>query len=207
MVRSKLGFRPTALESYFVTARLRLPDVRGSFPAFWLASGFGANGQIAWPPEIDVLEAALNEGEDRANMLRVGTHVQGAQTSTRAAEVTWYGPRFDRAWRNFIAERSLRGVWLEVAFEWTQRGVCTYIAGELAVCENYRWVDNAGSAVNPANLLFNLAVGGAWAGRYGIDDSRPMQMDIDYVRVFRKRALVGSPAPLRGSMRGQPNKR
>jgi beta-glucanase (GH16 family) len=199
MIRSKLSFSPSTFESYYVTTRVRLPDVRGSFAAFWLASGFGANAHIAWPPEIDVFEAALNEGEDRANMLRVGGQVQGAQTASRATELTWYGPRFDRAWQNYIGERSLRGVWLEIAFEWTQRGVCTYIQGELAVCENYLWLDNAGSFANPANLLFNLAVGGAWAGRYGIDDSKPMQMDIDYVRVYRKRSIAGSPVPLRGS--------
>ena len=199
MIRSMLAIAPSPITSYFVSARIRLPNVRGSFPALWLASGYGTDDRIAWPPEIDIIEGALNEGEDRANMLRVGTIVRGAQTRSGAEELTWYSSKFDKSWHNFIAERSLRDVWLDVGLEWTHRGVCTYINGELTVCQNYRWVDNAGGPVNPANILFNLAVGGEWAGRYGVDDSQPMQLEIDYVRVYSKQGLVGVPTPLPGS--------
>lgn len=54
-------------------------------------------------------------------------------------------------------------------------------------CEEYRWVENSGAQAAPAHLLLNLAAGGSWAGRYGIDDSKmPTQLDVDYVRVYRK---------------------
>jgi beta-glucanase (GH16 family) len=186
LIRSKFAFKPSDHESYYVTARLRLPNVRGSFTALWLASGYGSNGKVDWPPEIDTLEAALNEQDDKANMVRIGAYTRGAQTDSGAEEFTDMGPRFDKKWNNFTASDSLRDVWLDVKTEWTNKGVCVYIADELAVCENYRWVDNAGNAANGANLVLNLAVGGEWAGRYGIDDSKPMHYDIDYVRVFKK---------------------
>lgn len=119
-------------------------------------------------------------------MVRVGVAVRGAQTASGHEEYTAQGPHFDSTWNNFTVGRSLRSVWLEVTHEWTASGVCTYIDNELVVCENYRWVDNSGNTANPANVLLNLAVGGEWAGRHGIDDTEPMQMDVDYLRVHKK---------------------
>lgn len=186
MIRSKLAFKPSATESYYVKARVRLPDVRGSFAALWLTGGFGDDGQLSWPPEIDILEAALNGTDDTSSMVHVGVQVDGRQTDSGEEEFTSLGSNFDTRWNNVHADQSLRAVWIDIDYEWTATGVCTRINGELAECENYRWVDNDGKAANAANLVFNLAVGGEWAGRYGIDNRTPMAMDIDYVRVFKK---------------------
>ena len=39
----------------------------------------------------------------------------------------------------------------------------------------------------PQYLLLNIAIGGDWGGRYGIDHTIfPQQMLIDYVRVYQK---------------------
>jgi hypothetical protein len=36
-------------------------------------------------------------------------------------------------------------------------------------------------------VLFNLAIGGGWAGRYGIADARfPTSFDIDWIRVYQR---------------------
>jgi hypothetical protein len=191
MVRSKLELRPSDSESYYITSRVRLPGEKGSFAALWLSSGYGDNGTFDWPPEIDILEAAMNGVEDTDNMVRVGVAVKGEQTDSGKEEFNEMGPRFSDEWNNWVADESLRDVWLDIASEWTARGVCTYIDGELAACENYRWVANDGRQANPANIILNLAVGGGWAGRHGIDDG-PMRMDIDYVRVFKKNGDVGA---------------
>jgi len=38
----------------------------------------------------------------------------------------------------------------------------------------------------PFHLLLNVAIGGFWGGKFGIDDSIfPQRMEIDYVRVFQ----------------------
>jgi beta-glucanase (GH16 family) len=186
MVRSKASWKPSADTSYYIVTRVRLPNLQGSFAAVWLASGFGSDGKAAWPPELDILEGALNVEDDRENMVRVGAHVQGPQTNSGAEELGDTGPLFDERWNNYVSSSSMRNVWLDVATEWTQDQMCVYFAGDLAACVRYRWVDNAGIAASPAQLILNLAVGGAWAGRYGIDTSRPMTMDIDYVRVYKK---------------------
>jgi beta-glucanase (GH16 family) len=186
LIRSKFEFKPSATESYYVAARIRLPNVQGSFAALWLASGFGSDGKLSWPPEIDTLEAALNGKDDTANMVRTGAFVSGTQTSSSAEEITQQGPHFDKRWNNLNWPSTLRGVWLEVGSEWTANGFCVWVNSELVSCENYRWVDAVGAPANPATVILNLAVGGEWAARYGIDDSQPMTMDIDYVRIFKK---------------------
>lgn len=38
---------------------------------------------------------------------------------------------------------------------------------------------------NPFHLILNLAIGGSWGGRNGVDDSiSPQRLEIDYVRVY-----------------------
>lgn len=196
MIRSKLALRPSATESYYITARVRLPSVRGSFAALWLSSGYGDNGVLDWPPEIDILEAALNGVEDTEEMVRVGVAAKGEQTDSHKEEITAHGPHFDDKWNNFTADRSLRDVWLDIATEWTEAGHCTYINGELVQCGNYRWVNNVGELANKGNVILNLAVGGSWAGRHGVDGDTPMAMDVDYLRVFKKNGDVSrAPTP------------
>jgi beta-glucanase (GH16 family) len=119
-------------------------------------------------------------------MVRIGAYTQGAQTDSGKEEFTKASDNFDKRWNNYHRDSSLRGVWLDVASEWTNDNVCVYIDSALVVCENYRWVENSGAMANPANVILNLAVGGEWAGRYGIDDSKPMTYDVDYVRVYEK---------------------
>lgn len=199
MVRSKLEFQASSDTSYYITSRIRLPDVQGSFAALWLSAGYGDNGRFDWPPEIDILEAALNAVEDKANTVRVGVAVKGNQTDSGKEEYNAAHPLFDKTWNNYNQDHSLRGIWLDVAHEWTKNGVCTYLEGEMVLCENYRWVTNAGDSANPANVILNLAVGGEWAGRHGIDSSKPMEMDIDYLRVWKKSGGDLSAAPVPGA--------
>jgi hypothetical protein len=187
MIRSKRTFAPSSNASYYVTARVNLPNVRGTWPALWLNPDRDASGRLSWPPEIDIFEGALNEVEDRADMLHQTTQIKGQQTSSGAQEITFSAPEFDRRWGNYRANRSLRDVWIEVGAEWTATGVCYFVDGYKTMCENYRWVNNSGGAVGPAHVLLNLAIGGQWAGRHGVaDDKFPTQMQVDHVRVYRK---------------------
>lgn len=187
MIRSKLEFKPDASTSYFISARVRLPNVKGTWPALWLASGFGTNGDLEWPPEIDVFEAPLNGLDVKANMIRMGSQIHAAQTSTGDEQMTYSDPSFQANGDDYAPSRSLRATWLVIGAEWTQTGVCYFVDGVKTKCENYRWVDDSGAQANPGELLLNLAIGGDWAGAGGIDDSMfPTSFDVDYVRVYRK---------------------
>ncbi|HEY7072367.1 MAG TPA: glycoside hydrolase family 16 protein [Acidimicrobiales bacterium] len=187
MIRSKQTFRPTASRSYYITARVLMPDVVGTWPAFWLNSDRRPDGSTTWPPEIDIFDGAYNGRDDRIDMLHQAAIVKGAQTTGGTTDYTFTAPGFDRTWSNYHAGRDLRGVWVEVSVEWTANNVCYFLDGVKTACENYRWVENGGQQAAPAHVLLNLAVGGSWAGRYGIDDAKfPAEFQIDWIRVYQK---------------------
>jgi beta-glucanase (GH16 family) len=187
MIRSKRLFRPTGDTTFFLTARVRMPDVKGTWPAFWLNSDRRDDGSTSWPPEIDILEGPLNEVEDRAEMLHQATIIRGAQTPSGGREFTFSAPDFDRRWNNYHADSSLRARWVEVSLEWSANEVCWFVDGYRTACERYHWVYNDGAEAAPAHVLLNLAIGDQWAGRHGIDDHEfPTSFDIDFVRVYQK---------------------
>jgi beta-glucanase (GH16 family) len=200
MVRSKYAFAPASDAKYFISTRVRLPNVRGTFVAMWLAPSFTASGDVVWPPEIDTFEGALNEAEDKANMLRLGgVYVKGPQTDSGNTEVSYSTQQYDKTWSNYYAPASLRDVWVEIGVEWTTTGACTFVDGTVIVCQNYRWVTEANAPGSPAQLIMNLAVGGQWAGRNGIADPQfPTAMEIDYVRIWKDSNPVASPLPEAG---------
>ena len=187
MIRSKLSFKPDANTSFYIASRVRLPNVKGTWPALWLASGFGNNGELVWPPEIDIVEAPLNGLDMPATAVRMGAQVHAAQTASGTEEWTYVDAAFKKSSDSYMPSRSLRDTWLVIGAEWTVNGICYYADGVKTMCENYQWVDDQKSAANAAQLLLNLAIGGDWAGAGGIDDaSFPTSFDVDYLRVYRK---------------------
>lgn len=205
MIRSKELFKPSTTISYYMVARVMLPNVVGTWPAFWLNSDFDENGNSTWPPEIDIFEGALNGVEDTAFMLHQATIIKGKQTESGESELSFTSDEFDLRWKNYHSnDGSLRNRWLKVGLEWTVNGVCFYIDGYKTACENYSWVTNYGDPAANAHILLNLAIGGSWAGRYGIGEEFlehftaedveakglstrfPTHLAIDYVRVYKK---------------------
>jgi Glycosyl hydrolases family 16 len=191
MIRSKREFRPTTRHPLYLTARVRQPDVLGTWPAFWLASGYG-DGHVRppWPPEIDILEGPLNDSGQYANVLHVAVHSYGCDGPCPQGpfDFTFAAENFDTTWSDYHASESLKDTWIEVGLEWHPDHVCWYLDGLKFACQLYKWVANAGpESTTPATVLLNLAVGGPWAGADGVDDAKfPTRYDIDHVRVYRK---------------------
>jgi beta-glucanase (GH16 family) len=189
MIRSKKLFAPTTSKSYYITAHVNIPNVRGTWGAFWLNSDRQSNGALNWPPEIDIFEAVLNELQDTADMLHMGAQIKGKQTASGAHELTFAAPQLDTKWRNYKANHPLRGTWVEVGLSWTAKSACYFVDGYKVMCENYAWVYNDGSPAPPAHILLNLAIGGEWAARNGIANEQfPTAMRIDRVRVYEKQS-------------------
>ncbi|MGB7299933.1 MAG: hypothetical protein WBD34_11480 [Burkholderiaceae bacterium] len=184
-LRSKYKFKPTDTKSYYVTTRVKLPNVLGTWPSFFLNPSRGADDTLHWPPEIDIYEAAINGDAENEFSLTMHSQVQGAQTDSGASEWFFAESGFDTQWGIFNDSSTLRGRFIEVGAEWTVDGVCYFVEGRKVGCENYRWVTNDGAPANPATLIAYLAIGGTWAGRNGIDDSQmPTQMEIDHIRIY-----------------------
>jgi len=186
-LRSKQVFKPENGSSYYVTSRVKLPNILGSWPSFFLNPSTEPDGVVQWPPEIDIFEAAINNDAETEFTMIQHAQVQGPQTASGDTEWTYSAPGFNTVWGYHTASNSLRDRYLEIGAEWTETGVCYFINGVKTACENYRWVGNDGSPGNPATVLMYFAVGGPWAGRNGIDEAKfPASMEVDYIRVYRK---------------------
>jgi beta-glucanase (GH16 family) len=180
MIRSKRLFKPDDTKYLYITARVHLPSVRGTWPAFWLNSDRNEQGAITWPPEIDIFEAPLNGVEDKDTMLKLGAVTRG-----KPYKMAFMHKHFDERWRNYHADQSLRDKWVETAVLWKSDSVCYFVDGTKVMCEGYRWVHEDGRQAPAAHILLNLAIGGSWAGRHGVDDAKlPARFLVDHVRVY-----------------------
>ena len=106
MIRSKAEFQPTAGHPLYLTARLNQPDVKGSWPAFWLAGGYG-DGHVRppWPPEIDILEGPLNTSGQYANQFHTAVQSWGCGDPCPEGpfDYTYSDPNFDTQWGDYHA--------------------------------------------------------------------------------------------------------
>ncbi len=196
-LRSKRTFVPDGSRSYFFEIRARLPNVLGSWPVGVLFPGIAGETTPQWPPEIDFFEGALNGDYENATSLILHGQVYGAQTASGKPEWFFADPGFDLRWSTYFSPSSLRERWVDLAFEWAADGLCYFVDRVRVGCENYRWLTNDGSAANPAILALYLAIGGAWAGRNGIDDANiPTQLEIDHVRVYEGDGTLATAAGL-----------
>lgn len=151
--------------------RAKLPPGRGTWPALWMLPTDQAYG--GWPKsgEIDIME---HVGYD-PNRVHITMHTQ-AYNHTINTQRTGI-KLVDGAIGNFHVYRT----------DWTPDAIRGYIDDEL-VLEFPN--EGTGPATWPFDqrfhFLINIAVGGNWGGKEGVDDhSFPAQMQVDYVRVYR----------------------
>ena len=190
MIRSKRTFRPDAKSSYYITSRMKMPNIRGTWPAFWLLPDRLPDGTSQWPPEIDIMEGALNEVGENANMVHMGSKLQnfgGEGISSARPPITFAVPEIDREWTYYYAPSSLRDRWVNFGLEWTATSVCYYVDAVKMLCQDYQWLDNERQVAQPASIIMSFSVGGSWAGRNGVNDAAfPALFEIDHIRVYRR---------------------
>jgi len=153
--------------------RAKLPTGVGTWPAIWMLPTDNVYG--GWPDsgEIDIME---NVGYDPDTIVstahtRTYNHMLGTQTSG-LIEV----PTCHSGFHTYI-------------LEWEADEYRVYVDDQP---RHYTFKnEGSGFAEWPFNqrfhLLLNLAIGGNWGGRMGVDDSLfPHHYQIDYVRVYKK---------------------
>jgi beta-glucanase (GH16 family) len=177
--------RSTYLIRYgYLEARVKLPDAKGVWPAFWLNSDYAPDGKLTWPPEIDIFEYAINGKEDTPDMIHMGVIDKGVQGHA----LLYADPRYNKQWSYYRATSSLAHQWHTVGLLWNATSTTMYLDGKKIVTIGTKWVYGNGNVAAPAHILLNLAVGGSWAGRHGIDDARfPQTFEIDYVRAYKQK--------------------
>jgi beta-glucanase (GH16 family) len=154
-----------------IEARAKIPTGRGTWPAIWT---LGENvGKVGWPKcgEIDILE---NVGFD-PKKVHANIHVD-AYNHMRG---TGKGNRMDvgEPWKSFHV----------YAIEWHPDRI-EFFFDDLRyfVFRKEKSEDSVWPFDKPQYLILNLAIGGAWGGQQGIDESLlPHRFEIDYVRHYK----------------------
>lgn len=154
-----------------IEVRAKLPTGRGTWPAIWM---LGVNiREVGWPRcgEIDIME---NVGFDPETIhANIHTEVYNHVRRTQKGGST----KVEKPYADFHV----------YAVEWTPEKMDFFVDDR-----SYFTFTNekTGPAVwpfdQPYYLILNVAVGGAWGGRKGIDESVfPQRMEVDYVRVYQ----------------------
>ncbi len=154
-----------------VEVRAKLPRGRGLWPAIWMLPTDWKYG--GWPAsgEIDIME-------------HVGFNADSVFASVHTKD-----------FNHMIGTQKTKGLTLHqpydrfhiYAIEWNENKIDFYLNDQL-----YLSFDNSkkGSGEWPFDqrfhLLINIAVGGNWGGKEGVDETIfPAAMEVDYVRVFQ----------------------
>jgi len=155
-----------------IEVRAKLPYGRGIWPAIWMLSADKTYGE--WPRigEIDIMEHVGYNPDSVFATIHTGAYNHTIGTQKGQA----------------FACKDLSAAFHVYALEWTEKKISIFIDSN-----KYFEFDNEGkgAAVWPFDkkffLLLNIAVGGDWGGKMGIDNSIfPQEMQIDYVRVYSR---------------------
>lgn len=155
-----------------VEVRARLPKGRGLWPAVWMLPTERVYGN--WPAcgEIDIME-------------HVGYNPDSAFSTVHT-----------KSFNHMIGTQKSKAIKLENAYnafhiysiEWNADKIDFFLDGDL----KFTFVNSGNGFAEwpfdkPFFLIMNLAVGGNWGGKHGIDETVfPAKLVIDYVRVFEK---------------------
>ncbi|MBP7933207.1 MAG: glycoside hydrolase family 16 protein [Phycisphaerae bacterium] len=154
-----------------VEVRAKMPTARGTWPAIWM---LGTNiREVGWPRcgEIDIMEfVGFEPGVIHANVhTQKYNHTKGNGKGDK------------------ITIRDASETFHVYAVEWDVEKMSFFVdEKKYFTYRNERSGTDAWPFDKDHYLILNLAIGGAWGGQKGIDESAfPQQFCIDYVRVYQ----------------------
>lgn len=151
--------------------RAKIPSGKGIWPAIWMLPTAWEYG--GWPHsgEIDIMENVGYWPDSLFGTIHTGAYngANGLQKSK--------GIYTDRWSKNFHT----------YAMEWTADSISFFVdKKKYHVFKNEHRSTEAWPFDKEFHLLLNVAVGGNWGGKYGVDDRIfPQKMEVDYVRVYQ----------------------
>ncbi len=157
-----------------VEIRAKLPAGRGSWPAIWMLPTMD-EAKRQWPEdgEIDIVEhVGFNQDmvygtihTGRYNGMYGNQKVDSMEVAGASDQYHVYG------------------------LEWTEEELKWSVDGDIYYTLNRGDEDKMGWPFNENkfHLIMNLAVGGHWGGRQGVDETIwPQRLSVDYVKVYQR---------------------
>ena len=166
------GRRNVGFKYGYIEARIKLPQGKGTWPAWWMMPVAGGS----WPGcgEIDIMEEVGVDANRVSSSIHCKAYNHPAKTQ-KTHEMYCVG-----------AENSFH----VYALEWTEDYIRTYVDGkEQLFFENDKTGNNDTWPFDkPFYPILNVAWGGDWGGYAGVDETAlPLTMEVDYVRVWQKK--------------------
>jgi len=162
--KGKLDFQYGRLE-----VRAKIPKGLGTWPAIWMCGT-----KQRWPKcgEIDVMEAVGH----RPGRIYATTHWADSETGKHVQK------------QGHIDAAPANGFHV-YAVEWDENRIDYFYDGEKYHSQEVSGLtdkDGFNPFRQPHYLRLNLAFGGGWGGRMGVDDTiLPVRYEIDYVRLYK----------------------
>jgi len=154
-----------------VEVRAKLPEGRGTWPAIWMMS----EDMKKWPDdgELDIMEhVGYHQGYIHAS---VHTNKYNHIIQTQKTDTL------------FVKEASEK--FHVYKADWSPEKIDVYVDDQkFFTYENKEKSYSAWPFDKPYFLILNLAIGGFWGGKEGIDEKIfPQRFEIDYVRVYQNK--------------------
>lgn len=154
-----------------VTARIKLPQGQGIWPAFWM---LGSNiDLLGWPQcgEIDIMEM-IGGGDDRDNTTYGTLHWDANGHQEKGESEKLSSGIFNDDFHEFTVN------WDSTKVEWflDNKSFSTLDITDHLMSEFHQ----------EFFIILNLAVGGNWPGNPNSETVFPQEMVVDYVRVYQK---------------------
>lgn len=163
----------------YFEAKLKVPASNSTWPAFWMSPQEAVYGDWPQSGEIDIFE------------------IKGHDLTKTYGNAHWGISAADKVQNKGVGDVVNADEWHVYAVEWSLGELKFYLDGELYHTINDFKAPNATMHPGPFNigyyLRINMAVGGNYLAEPHNDanqniDQLPATMEVDYVRVFQKRA-------------------
>jgi len=155
-----------------IEIKAKLPKGKGTWPAIWMLSTDGKYG--GWPAsgEIDIMEHVGYDPGVIHGTIHTETYNHGKGTQKEGK----------------ITVEDCMDTFHVYAIDWTKGKMDFFVDDKLyhTVTRDPNEDFKGWPFDHRFHLIMNIAVGGNWGGKEGIDDSIwPQRMEVDYVRVFQ----------------------
>ena len=153
-----------------IDVKAKIPNGRGTWPAIWM---LGSTTPLKWPDdgELDIME---HVGYD-----------QGVIHASAHTKKYYHSIGTQKTATTTISDCS--EAFHVYSLDWDSEKVTMLIDDKpYFTFQNEHSGNDAWPFNKPFHLLLNIAVGGGWGGKKGVDDTiYPKRMEIDYVRVYQ----------------------